>query len=204
MTEPASPRPIPRGEAFGGYLESIGDRTASYRAARAITGGERALYPGSYLDIAPLNAWPEVAFVDSDRKFAKAVSALPAKPAGARFVVADYREPLAEVSDGWADVLISLYAGPVSRYCTRYLADGGYLLANNSHGDASLALLDPRYELVAVQPTWASARFRADNLDSFSRARRPDAFTVDQVLASGRGVAFERTAACYLFRLVGR
>ncbi len=204
MTDPASPQPFPWGEAFGGYLETIGDRTASYRAARAITGGERVLYPGSYLDAAPLSVWPEVTFVDSDRTFATAVSALPTTPTGARFVVADYREPLAEVANGWADVLISLYAGPVTRYFTRYLADGAYLLANNSHGDASLALLDPRYELVAVQPTWASMQYRTGNLDSFARARKPETFTVDQVLASGRGVAFERPAACYLFRRVGR
>ncbi len=186
--------------SFGAYLDTIGDRTASYRAARAITGGDRALYPGSYLDTAPLNAWPEVTFVDNDRNYAKAVAHLAEPIPGGRFLVADYREPLVGVDDGWADVLLSFYAGPISQHCTRYLAAGGFLLANNSHGDASLAMLDPRYTLVAVQPSWGTAKFRTTDLEPFARAKRPETHTVDRVLASGRGVAFEKSAACYLFQ----
>lgn len=187
---------------FGNYLEKIGDRTASYRAARMITGGEHALYPGSYLDTAPLAVWPNVTFVDNDRKFAKEVAGLSEPIPRATFLVADYREPLPGIQEGSADILISLYAGPISQYCSRYLRVGGYLLANNSHGDASLALLDPRYELAAVLPTWTSTRYLTAGLAPFARAKRSEAHTIDRVLASGRGVAFEKSAACYLFQLL--
>lgn len=181
------------------YRETIGDRTRAYLAAKEITGGHRVLYPGSYLDTAPLGAWPDVTFVDNDRKYAKFVAQLREPIPGARFLVADYREPIEGVPDGDAQVLISLYAGPISLHCTSYLALGGYLLANNSHGDASLAMLDPRFQLVAVLPTWRAARFRTRELTPFARAIKPETHTVHHVLASGRGVAFEKPAACYLF-----
>lgn len=48
------------------------------------------------------------------------------------------------------DLLLSLYAGFISRACKRYLRTGGLLLANDSHGDAGIASIDPEFELTAV------------------------------------------------------
>ncbi len=187
---------------FEDYLAKIGDRTAVYAAVRELTEVGPVLYPGSYLDIAPLNVWPEVMFVDNDRTYARRVRALTETPAGATFVVADYREPLPGVPDDWAALLLSLWTGPVSRHCTRYLRVGGHLLANNSHGDASLAMLDPRYRLVAVQPR-AGARFATGALEEFQQPKHPERFAVEAILESGRGVVFTRTAQYYLFERTG-
>ena len=51
---------------------------------------------------------------------------------------ADLPEP-----NGSFDLLISLYAGFISKPCKRYLKRGGILAVNNSHGDAGLASIDP-------------------------------------------------------------
>ena len=50
------------------------------------------------------------------------------------------------------DLIISLSAGIVSTPCLRYLRDddNGYLLVNDSHGDASAAFVNPQLKLVAV------------------------------------------------------
>ena len=187
---------------FEDYVARIGDRTGLYSAVSDLGVVGPVLYPGSYLDSAPMDVWPDVVFVDNDRTYARRVRALEEVPTGARFLVADYREPVPEIHDGWAALLISMYAGPVSRYCTRYLRRGGHLLANNSHGDASLAIIDPRYRLVAVQPH-AGARFVLAGLEEFQEPKKPADLALDAVLASGRGVAFLRPAQCYLFALVG-
>jgi hypothetical protein len=47
---------------FDAYVETIGDRSAVYIAAHTLCGGEVALYPGSFLDGAPLGVWPRVIF----------------------------------------------------------------------------------------------------------------------------------------------
>ncbi|WP_072687580.1 hypothetical protein [Rhodococcus marinonascens] len=184
---------------FEDYLAKIGDRTAVYEAARELAGGRVALYPGSFLDATPLNVWAEVTFVDKDKNYVKRVRNLDHTPPGARFLITDYQEPISEVDDDSADVLISLFAGPISHFCTRYLKVGGYLLANNSHGDASIAMLDPRYRLIAVQTATAHS-FRTSDLTDFQVAKRPTDHRFEEILTSQRGVAFKRSAQYYLFR----
>lgn len=61
------------------------------------------------------------------------------------FLNADYTTALPLPTAGF-DLLISLYAGLVLDHCRQYLTPGGLLLANTSHGDASLAAFDPRDE----------------------------------------------------------
>jgi hypothetical protein len=120
-----------------------------------------ALYPGSFADIAASCVVGDVTYIDTDRRahqfFADTAGVdqliaecrRQATAARWRFVHDDYRSAL-PIADAHVDLLISLYAGPVSQHCTRYLRPGGLLLANPSHGDAGLAALDARYELAAV------------------------------------------------------
>lgn len=60
-----------------------------------------------------------------------------------RFLAADYAQ-LLDVSDESMDLVISLFIGPMWEHARRYVRQGGWLLANTSHGDGSLAALDPR------------------------------------------------------------
>jgi len=135
------------------YRESIGDRSGLFAALAEVWPMERALYPGSYVDLSPSTAVPSVVYVDTDpragRFFADpdlvagelAGRTRPGAGREVRFIGADYTDPL-DLAEGSVDLLISLFAGPVWQHCGRYLRPGGWLLANTSHGDASLAALD--------------------------------------------------------------
>lgn len=119
-----------------------------------------ALYPGSFTHLTPSFVFPITCFVDMDRRaarlfedpsvldFVKRRKIYDEEPS-VRFHYADYSQGLNEY-DGIFDLLISQYAGFVSQGCKRYLRINGYLLANNSHGDASMASIDSDYEADAV------------------------------------------------------
>lgn len=192
-----------------------GDRHRLFTAIHDSFPVRTALYPGSFADVAPSFVVGDVTYVDSDRRAARffddadgvdeliAAARRPAGPARWRFVAADYREAL-PVPDGSVDLLISLYAGLVSDSCTRYLRPGGLLLANTSHGDASIVARDPRYELAAAVLAGAGGyRVVTDDLRRFIRPRKPDVATVEHIRRTGRGVAYTAPAFAYLFRLHG-
>jgi len=117
-----------------------------------------------------------------------------------RFLAADYTQPL-DVAAGSMDLLISLFAGLVSDYARRYLRPGGWLLANSSHGDASLAALDPSLRLIAVaHHRDGPYRLTTDRLEDYLVPRRPDLAHADRIRAAGRGIAYTRSAFAYLFQ----
>ena len=174
---------------------------------------QRALYPGCYLDLAPSVAIRHVTYVDTDRRAARyfadrdLVHSELATHGGAEvgaevaFLAADYTTPLPLPQAGF-DLLISLYAGPVWDHCRRYLRPGGLLLANASHGDASVAALDPDVHLVAAVHL-REGRYRLDTerLDRYLVPRNPAAADADAIRRSGRGIAYTRSAFAYLFLL---
>ncbi len=118
-----------------------------------------------------------------------------------RFLHADYTADL-PLRDADFDLIISLYAGFVWEHCRRHLAPGGLLLANTSHGDASLAALDPDLTLVAaVHHRGDSYRVDTADLDAFLVPKVAASATADLIHRRGRGVAYTRTAFAYVFRL---
>lgn len=197
-----------------------GDHVRLFASVAEGIGPSRVLYPGSYVDIAPSVLFDDVTYVDTDRRAARffaqteAVADLvrreriatrdaPAGPATLRFHEADYRSALPVAVDSM-DLLISLYAGFVSEHCTRYVASGGWLLANSSHGDVAMATLDPAYVLAAVVTSRAGRyRVRTDDLDRYLVPRRGHPPTVEQLHRTNRGIAYTRTAYAYLFRKIG-
>jgi len=200
--------------SWASYRASIGDRSSLFAALRDSWAVERALYPGSYLDLSPSTVIPEVTYLDTDRRAARyfgdedlvrseladADRARGGAPAEVRFVHADYTTPL-PLRDGEFDLLISLYAGPVGAHCRRFVRPGGLLLANSSHGDASLAALDPDLELVAAVQHRGD-RYRLDrDLDGYLIPKRPEAADPERIRSTGRGIAYTRPAFAYLFRL---
>lgn len=177
--------------------------------AGAITA-QRVLYPGSWADITPSFVFDEVTFVDMDRRakrfFAdrEGVDELIAQgrsKAGTgvwTFLEEDY---LAELDLGTQafDLLVSLYAGPISVACTQHLRVGGSLLVNGSHGDAALASLDDRYDLRAVVLARSDSYvIDTTDLDGWM-IPKSDAATRDEILRSGRRLAYTRPAFAYLF-----
>lgn len=190
-----------------------GDRRRLFTAVHDIFEPRSALYPGSFADIAPSFVIDDVTYVDTDRRAsqffddADGIDELIASSRGGdtagrwRFVAADYRDEL-PVDEGSVDLLISLYAGLVSAHCARYVRSGGLLLANASHGDASIAAIDERYTLAgAVTPRSGGYQVVTDDLERFLQPKNPDQATVEHIRATRRGIAYTRSAFAYVFRL---
>ena len=174
------------------------------------------LYPGSYIDIAASVWFHNVTYVDTDKRAARffgcgdKVAALivakrhrvnnTAGPAPqVTFVHTDYRCDL-PVSPGSVDVVMSLYGGFISESCSQYLTPGGVLIANDSHGDASLASLDPSMTLVAVVETGrGSYRCSSSELATYLQPKHGERPTAAALHQSGRGVAYTRSPALYVF-----
>lgn len=190
----------------------VGDREQLFRAvAETLPTPLRVLYPGSYVDVAPSFVWPSVTYVDSDRRAAQFFSdtggvdellvehGVEPRTHEVRFVHGDYTEELG-LADESFDLLISLYAGPISLHCTRYLRPAGRLLVNSSHGDAALASIDSRYRLSSVVPS-RSGRYSVDDrdLDTYLVTKRDVDVTAELILEAGRGVAYTKSPFAYLF-----
>jgi len=195
------------------YRESIGDRSGLFAELTAKWPIDRALYPGSYVDLSPSTAIRSVIYVDNDARAARFFSdadlvrselagrSLSGAAEEVRFLRGDYLQPV-DVADASMDLLISLYAGPMWEYNRRYLRAGGWLLANASHGDASLAALDPAARLVAaVHHRQDRYRLVTDRLENYLVPKRPEAADSDHIRRNGRGIAYTRPAFAYLFQI---
>ena len=196
------------------HFASVGwERTDLFELLVERFGVRRALYPGSFVHISPSFAIPSVTYVDTDRRcpgfFADSAvlrmvrdrQRYDGEPV-ITFHRADYSVPLPE-EDRSFDLLISQWAGPVSQACKRYLAVGGVLVANNSHGDASLASLDDDYALAgAVTRRAGKHRLSEQHLRAYFVPRAGEPVTREVIERTGRGAAYTRSPAAYVFRRV--
>lgn len=202
-----------------GFDKHRDDRIHLFCAVAEFVSPAKVLYPGSYVDVAPSVFFDDVHYVDLDRRAARffdqeadlrrlirdkrTAAGQPITDFSVQFEHADYSGTLG-AADGSVDLLVSLYAGFISESCTRYLSPGGHLFVNDSHGDASMASLDSRYELVAVV-TSGGGRYRIStaNLDGYLVPKRGGAPTVDELHTSGRGLGYTKSPYAYLFRWSG-
>lgn len=174
---------------------------------------QRVLYPGSYVHITPSFFFPDVVYVDSDKKAKKFFDNQKLlqdfvnrrknylQKTKVTFHFADYRNSIDEIEESF-DLLISQYAGFVGQHCKRYLKKGGLLLANNSHGDAGVAALDDGYRLIAVvQSSSEKYRVSETNLEQYfvPKASKVHA-TKEYLLELGRGMGYKKSASVYVFR----
>lgn len=200
---------------YADYDRHPDDRLRLFSAVATLVPPDTpALYPDPYVDIGPSVLIGDVTHVDEDARAGRFFAddegvrgligskrrALGLPEAFAfRFEHADYRERL-PVADGSVALLVSLYAGFVSEHCSRYLATDGLLFANSSHGDVSMATLEPSYSPDAVvKSVGGGYRATRDRLGSYLvPTRRPP--THGQLRGSGPGIGCTRSAYAYLFR----
>ena len=194
------------------------ERLGLFESVCSEFGITRGLYPGCFVHVTPSFVIPEMYYVDSDRNADRFFSDGIARELVERnrvydeapflqFHFQDYRESI-PIADGSVGLLVSQYAGFVSENCKKYLARGGYLIANNSHGDAGLASCDREFRLVAVVNRHGD-RWSIDtrNLSDYFI---PKSRTVPQApleLANhirdlGKGIGYTKTASDYVFEKV--
>ena len=193
------------------YVDRDYEQLDLFRLLKSEFAIHKVVYPGSYVHVSPSFVFPDVTYIDSDKK-ARAffnndgqLRALvqirknyQAEPK-LTFIGADYRDVQTDLVERF-DLLISQYAGFVSEACKAYLRVGGSLLVNNSHGDAGLAALDPDYKLIATLHK-AEGRYRISYaaLESYF-IPSGDKITRTYLHDLGRGVGYTKTAPLYLFR----
>jgi len=175
---------------------------------------KNALYPGSFVHITPSFAIPKVVYVDNFKK-TKAFfnnllvyefilrNKLYKEEPEISFHFKDYQKDIEEPLESF-DLLISQYAGFISLYCKKYLKVGGLLLANNSHGDASMAFLDKEYRFVGVfnKRKVNKYTFSDNNLDTYFIPKKPREITKEYLLKIQKGIGYTKTPTGYLFSKV--
>jgi len=187
----------------------IGSRLAMYKALADEFDIQSALYPGCHIDITPSQVIPQVTYVDNFRGTIKFFSKIEeverfielsktyAEKTSIRFLAADYNDLDIE---GLFDLIISQYAGFVGQSTKKYLKQGGILLCNDSHGDATLAHCDDDYELIAVINN--NHVIDSSQLDKYFRFKRQRDVDLDKVKETMKGPKYKYNAENYIYRLV--
>jgi hypothetical protein len=192
------------------FVDKGDEREELFQQLRDTYGPRRALYPGSFVHITPSFFIPEMSYVDVDRRAARFftqtqvldyVSSRKTYPEQPSLVFhsGDFSLPL-PFDESSFDMLLSFYSGFISLYCKAYLRPSGILVANNSHGDASLAALDPDYRLVAVVNR-RGTRFSLSSSNLRSYLKKKDGSPIDRerVLRTMIGERFSNEAFAYVF-----
>ena len=175
---------------------------------------ESAIYLGSYVHITPAFVFQRTAFIDSDRRVQKFFGTPEVldfvkqnkQYAGEPQILAsqqNYEQPIPKQEP--YDLLISQYAGFVSQAGTKFLKRGGILVANSSHGDASMAHLDDDYEFIGVANR-SKGRWRIGNksLSDYFVPKKGPHPSKTEIQASMKGVGYTKSAANYVFKKVKR
>jgi hypothetical protein len=142
------------------FIDKQDERRQLFSLARDRFSATRGIYPGSFVHITPSFYIPEMAYIDSDRRIDRFFSDEGtvayieeqkdyADSPSLRWAQADYASAVG-IPETHYQIMFSFYAGFISRECKKFLSSGGILIANNSHGDASLALTDPDYRPIGV------------------------------------------------------
>lgn len=193
------------------FVQKGTERLALFEVLAERYDVKSVLYPGSFVHITPSLVFPRVVYVDNDRRCPRffadpAVATFISehrlvKDAGqVSFLAQDFTKPL-DLPDASIDLLLSQWTTPTSNACKRYLRVGGLLVANDSHGDASLASLDPDYECVAV--VTESERGYAlgeKDLDAYFVPKSGREVSRQDIETSGRGATYTLVPAMYVFR----
>ena len=173
-----------------------------------------ALYAGSFVHITPSFAIPKVVYVDNYKKTKEFFN----NPLVYEFIskkkqykedskisfhLKDYQKDIGEPRESF-DLLISQWAGFISLYCKKYLKVNGLLVANNSHGDASMAFIDNDYRFVGVfnKRSGSKYTFSDKNLDTYFILKKPREITKEYLLKKQKGIGYKKSASAYLFKRI--
>lgn len=193
------------------YIDKGDERRELFKALTAQFEIHRGIYPGSFVHITPSFSIREMIYIDSDKRVHQFFHSKSAKeyveenkeyggPARFTGLQADFTGDI-DVPPGYYDALFSFYSGFVSQACKKYLKGKGILIANNSHGDSSIAFTDPDYELIGMIHRKGSRFSITDkDLDQYFRKRDGSHIDVEKVLSTMTGERFTRPAYAYIFR----
>jgi hypothetical protein len=195
------------------YADIHFERAGLFKAIREKYHPKDVLYPGCSVHITPSLYFPHVVYVDQSETaaqfFADKRSLLEfvdynkhyRQSAYIRFIQQDYSQPL-PLMEGKFDLLLSLFAGGITRSCTQYLKTGGLLLTNNHQCDALDAVNNPNLKLKAT------VRFQKGNYsireEGLSEIRIPAQSRNNKYLRqASQGAEYIENEMYYLFERSG-
>jgi len=174
---------------------------------------ENAIYPGSFVHITPSFIFKEVTYIDNDKRmksffsddetleYINSKKEYPDTP-----VIDYYEEDYKNIKNNkieYFDLMISMYAGFVSKYCKDYIKHNGLLIVNDSHGDASLAFLDDDYKLIAgIEEENNKYQERTIDLEKYFKKKKEKLIDRDRIYKNMKGENYIHTAYAYIFRKI--
>jgi hypothetical protein len=195
------------------FVDKDFERLELFQLLREKYGPESAIYPGSFVHVTPSFVFRVTTYIEMDKRAKKFfespglsdfISSRKIYPEAANihFLAQDYRKVIGGEDEKY-ELLISQYAGFVSKYCKRYLKIGGILLANNSHGDASIASIDEDFIFVgAVLKNGSKYRVSEKNLSKYFVPKKAVEVTEEYLEKIQKGIGYTKTASSYLFRRI--
>ena len=173
---------------------------------------KRIIYPGCYVHITPSLIFSDVTYVDSFKNTQKFYESSEVKEfidankeyddkTKFEFYHQDYFKDLPEELESF-DAIISQYGGFGGQAVKKYLKKGGILVCNNSHGDASMASIDPEYELIAVYNRRSDDKFSISNknLEKYLIPKKEIKITKELLNKTMKGVGYTKSPSGYIFR----
>ncbi|WP_018693681.1 hypothetical protein [Algicola sagamiensis] len=172
------------------------------------------IYPGSFVHLSPAFVFPNVVLIDANQNAKRYFESADYKSlidrnkrypqkSSFQFFGQDYKTIIDSLV-GQFDLILSFYAGYISGPCKSYIRQGGYLLVNDSHGDAGLANLDPDYQLVAtINESMNEYEWNELNLNKYFTPKKPLPISMDYLLSFGKGLQYQEMASYYLFQYLG-
>lgn len=192
------------------FVDKNDERRMLFEKIKEAYTPEKGVYPGSFVHITPSFYIREMTYIDSDKRISKFFS----DENVLRYVEANKSYPESAVIHGLQadfsgdlpiqehsfDIMFSFYAGFISRSCKNYLKNGGILVCNNSHGDASIARTDGDYTLAAViKRNGENFSITDKELSSYCVKKDGSPIDTEKVLARMVGENFMRKAYAYVF-----
>jgi hypothetical protein len=195
------------------YIDRDYEQVDLFRILKNEYGIKKVIYPGSYIHISPSFIFSDVVYIDSDKNAKKYFQSKDlihlvnskkeyTEDPKITFFGLSYENHIEELELKF-DLLISQYAGFISSACKDYLRIGGYLLVNNSHGDAGLASIDENYQLVStVHKAKGKYRLSQASLDKYFIPKKDVVVTKELLFKTRKGVGYIHVAPLYIFKRV--
>lgn len=195
------------------YIDQDYEQIDLFRLLRNEFNISSAIYPGSYIQISPSFIYPYVTYLDSDKdatnffsneSFKEIIRERKEYQEEPRiaFHSTDYRKLIEEYRSRF-DLLISQYAGFISEVCKPYLRNNGYLLVNNSHGDAGMASIDEDFRFIAaIHRRAGKYKLSTSSLEQYFFPYKDIPVTRELLLERRKGIRYTKTATLYLFQKV--
>ncbi|MDP8268392.1 MAG: hypothetical protein P9L97_06655 [Candidatus Tenebribacter davisii] len=195
------------------FIKKNDDRKELFRIIKSEFNPSTGLYPGSFVHITPSFFIPKMTYVDTDKRchnffsddeliqFINKKKEYKSKTV-IKYLNNDFTHNISTQTDSF-ELLISLYAGFISKHCKKFLKLNGILVTNNSHGDASIAFTDKDFKLIGVfKRRGEKFKLIANDLEKYFIKKDGSEIDCEKVLRKMIGEGFTNTGYAYVFKRI--